>query len=566
MLTPGLPILASSASQISHEGFGFSGDVYTVRMSGTPWWENAVGYEIYIRSFSDGNGDGVGDLIGIEERLHYLADLGIDAIWISPFYTSPMADFGYDVADYRDIDPAFGTLADFDKLIEVAHRLGLKVIVDIVPNHCSDQHPWFLEALSDPTSAKRDWFHWRDPAPDGGPPNNWASHFGGPSWTLDEASGQYYLHLFLPEQPDLNWDNPEVRAEFLDILRFWCERGVDGFRIDVAHGLAKNPALPDLPVVHELTGDEGPRERFLSLDHVHDMNQEGVFDIYAEWRELADSYDAMLLGEVYIRAGDAARVAAYAGPGRLHRAFFFDPMHVKWSAESLWACFAPGAEASSEGQIGWAVSSHDDPRAPTRFGGGQVGKERSLAFTVLLTMLPGLPFLYQGSELGMEDVPVDPADFQDPVAIRNDNPTDGRDPCRTPIPWSDAPGFGFTAEGVKPWLPFGNHHLSETVKGQLGDPFSSLERHRRLLAVRRELGAMADQTLEWLTAPPEDVLAFRRGSVVVAINVGDKPAKLTISGGPWAVKYATRTERTSEWFDTEIEIHPDEALILVPNS
>jgi len=533
-------------------------------MTQKPWWETAVGYEIYIRSFADGNGDGIGDLGGLEQRLHYLADLGIDVIWISPFYPSPMADFGYDVADYRNIDPMFGTLAEFDTVVEVAHRLGLKVMVDMVANHCSDQHQWFQDALSGPTAARRDWFHWRDPASDGGPPNNWLSHFGGPAWTLDELSGQYYLHLFLPEQPDLNWDNPEVGAEFLDILRFWLDRGVDGFRIDVAHGMAKHPDLPDLPRVVELTGDEGPREQFLSLDHIYDMNQAGVFDIYNEWRTVADSYGAMLLGEVYIRAGAADRGAEYAGPDRLHRAFYFDPMHVPWEPAAMWECFQPAASASSESQLAWAVSSHDDPRAPTRFGGGRVGKERSLAFTVMLTMLPGLPFLYQGSELGMEDVPVAKDALQDPVALRNDNTIDGRDPCRTPIPWDDGANFGFTTTEGTPWLPMSDYHLSETVKGQLGDPFSSLERHRRLLSVRRQLD-LGQEPLEWLTAPPENVLAFRRGSTVVAVNVGESLAKLTISGGPWAIVYSTRTERTSEWFDAEVELHPNEALITVLN-
>jgi alpha-glucosidase len=538
----------------------------TERSQVQPWWTTAVGYEVYIRSFADSNGDGIGDLAGLTSRLHHLADLGIDAVWISPFYPSPMADFGYDVADYCDIDPQFGTLEDFDAMAAAAHQLGMKVIIDLVPNHSSDQHEWFVDSRSSRSAERRDWYHWHDPAPDGGPPNNWVSHFGGPAWTLDEATGQYYLHLFLPEQPDLNWANPAVVAAFDEVLTFWLDRGVDGFRIDVAHGMAKDPSFADNPQVADIEPSMGPRDRFEAFDHAFDMNQPGVFDIYRRWRALADSYGALLLGEVYIRGGGASQVAAYAaGDDRLHQAFYFEPMHLEWNAAELWRVFADAVQCAPNGELGWAVSSHDDSRAPSRFGGGRVGVERSLAFTALLLSLPGMPFLYQGSELGMHDVEVPPERMADPVAVRNDNPSDGRDPVRTPMPWDTGqPGFGFTT-AADAWLPFGDHRDDDTVEGQTGDPFSSLERHRRLLSVRRELPDLTSSDLEWLTAAPAPLLAFRRGQTVVAVNVGDVNAKVGLTGGPWAVRYSTLTERTGMWFDSEIDVAPNEAVICTPN-
>jgi alpha-glucosidase len=268
------------------------------------WWSDAVGYEVYLRSFADSDGDGIGDLAGLTGRLDHLADLGVDIVWVTPFYPSPMADFGYDVADYLDVDPRFGTLADFDRLVEAVHARGMRLIVDLVPNHTSDQHEWFRSALEGPDSPHRDFYLWRDPAPDGGPPNNWRSHFGGPAWTLDESSGQYWCHLFLPEQPDLNWANPAVHAAFQDIIGFWLDRGVDGFRIDVAHSLVKDPSFADNPVLVEVAAGASPLEAFRALRHDHDLDQPGTLDIYREWHELTAPRGAMLLGEVYLDSAD----------------------------------------------------------------------------------------------------------------------------------------------------------------------------------------------------------------------------------------------------------------------
>ena len=408
------------------------------------WWDGQVGYEVYIRSFCDSSGDGIGDLGGIRSKLDYLAWLGVDIVWITPFFESPQADFGYDVADYCSVDGSYGTLAEFDELLDEAHRLGLRVIADLVPNHTSSEHQWFKDALHDIEGPRRQYYHWRDPAPGGGPPNNWVSHFGGPAWTFDDESGQYYLHLFLPEQPDLNWANPDVAQEFEAILRFWFDRGLDGFRIDVAHGLTKHPGMPDNPEVQPVTPEMSPREAFAAFEHRYDLDQPETKAIYREWRKIAEAYDALLLGEVYLRDNDPVKVARYvSGQDGLHRAFDFAPMHTPWDPASVWATFQPALDAAPR-DLSWALSSHDDPRAPTRFGGGDLGKARSLAFAVLLVGLPGLPFIFQGDELSLENVDIAPHDLLDPVGTRGANAKDSRDSVRTPVPWEPGPGAGFT--------------------------------------------------------------------------------------------------------------------------
>jgi len=499
------------------------------------WWRDAVGYEVYIRSFADGDGDGVGDLIGLHRRLDHLAWLGVDIVWITPFYPSPMADFGYDVSDYCGVDPVFGTLDDFDRVVERAQELGLRVMVDLVPNHTSDQHPWFVDARSGRDAGHRDWYVWRDPAPGGGPPNNWVSHFGGPAWTLDEATGQYYMHLFLPEQPDLNWANPAVADAFDDVMRFWLDRGVAGFRIDVAHSLVEDPDYRDNPVLRPLTDDMSPRQAFASFDHSYDLDQAAVFAIYRRWNRLVHPYDAALLGEVYLT--DAGRVGRYVEPGRLHLAFYFKAMHIGWEYSALAALLRDGYEAAGGG-VAWVQSSHDDPRPATRFGGDDAGRERALVLSTLYAGLPGMVFLYQGEELGLTDGAVPPEQSADPAGTRNINPADSRDGCRTPMPWAPVDGFGFTDAGVEPWLPFGGRSATDTVEVQSAEPASWLHRYRRLLEVRRRLGVSGP--VEWLPSDEASaLLGYRRGSTMVVANVSDQPVHFDPPAGSWEVTYLT---------------------------
>ena len=524
----------------------------------TPWWHHAAGYQIYLRSFADRDGDGVGDLAGLRDHLDHVASLGVDLVWISPCFSSPQADHGYDVADYTDVDPLFGDLAALDAVLQEAHAHGLKVVLDLVPNHSSDQHPWFRAARRSVDDPHRDYYVWRDPAPDGGPPNNWVSHFGGPAWTLDEASGQYYLHLFLPEQPDLNWANPAVADEFDTILAFWFERGVDGFRIDVAHSLVKDPGLRDNPRIKPLPPPgRHPAETFFAYEHRHDLDQDEVLDIYRRWRPLADEHHALLMGEVYLL--DPERVGRYvAGDDGLHTAFCFLTLRAAWKADELRHTLAD-AVAASHGRFVWPLSSHDDPRAASRLGDGTQGRTRQLAYATLLAGLPGMFFLLQGDELGLPDGEVSRP--SDPMAVRNRGSL-GRDGARTPMPWTpDPPGWGFT-DG-DPWLGIGRNRTPEdTVAVQEADPDSHLHRMRRLLAVRRELADLVDAPVEWLAPDADhgDLVAYRRGDVVVAANAGASPASLALDGPGWSLTYATGGASVTD--GRLLRLPPDEAAIV----
>ena len=501
-----------------------------IRKENSGWWDGGVGYEIYIRSFADSSGDGVGDLSGITGKLEYLSWLGVDIVWITPFYPSPMADFGYDVSDYCGVDPLFGNLTDFDALIEEAHRQELRVIIDLVPNHSSSEHSWFKSSRSSIDNDYRGYYHWRDPAADGGPPNNWVSHFGGSAWTFDEESGQYYLHLFLPEQPDLNWNNPKVIQEFDEILKFWLLRDVDGFRIDVAQGLVKNMLMPDNPIRFQITEDMSPRQVFASFDHRYDLDQSGNLEIFRRWRNLVAPYDSLLLGEVYLRDNDPNRVSRYVSSGdALHRAFYFAPMHVPWDPQSMWDTFRDALDAAPE-DLSWALSSHDDPRAPTRFGGGEEGKQRALAYSVLLFFLPGLPVLYQGDELGLPSIELKQEELADPVATRNVIESDGRDGARTPMPWSGGSEFGFTTGA--PWMPIGNRTYEDTVEYQQATGDSWLMQYRELLAIRKE-NLELDTPLRWVTARDSDVISFSRGKLISALNVGASEQSISLPQGVW---------------------------------
>ena len=471
----------------------------------SPWWRSAVVYQIYPRSFADTTGTGVGDLAGVRAHLDHLVELGVDALWLSPIYRSPMADAGYDVSDHRDVDPTFGDLADFDALLADAHERGLRVLLDWVPNHTSDQHPWFLEARRSRDAARRDWYVWRDGPPDT-PPNNWSAAFGtGPAWTYDEQTGQWYLHLFLPQQPDLDWSNPAVQQAMHDVLRFWLDRGVDGFRADVVHLIGKDPALPDHPP--ELVGT--------SVVGTHD--EEVTHDLLRGIRAVLDGYpgERAIVGEVNLRSPQ--KLARYYGAGdELHMVFNFSLLDVGWDAgqwrsavEDALAALAPG-----EAWPTWVLSNHDTPRHRTRYGGTEA--RARVAAAVLLT-LRGTPFLYAGEELGLEDAVVLPEEQVDPG---------GRDGCRAPVPWTTAPLHGWPA---RPWLPFPPDAAERSAQVQREDATSVLHLYRRLLAARRASEAL--QTGSWSALDaPDGVLAYRRGdgddARVVLAAFADTPVEV----------------------------------------
>lgn len=477
----------------------------------TNWWHGGVGYQVYPRSFADSDGDGVGDLWGVLERVDHIADLGVDFVWLNPVYPSPGLDHGYDVADYRAIDESMGGMDAFDALRDALHDRGIRLLMDMVPGHTSDQHAWFQSALAGPGSPHRDHYVWRDPAADGGPPNNWISVFGGSAWTLDEASGQYWMHRFLPEQPDLNWRNPVVADRFDDILRFWFERGVDGFRVDVAQGMLADPTWADRPPPpDDLDADEA-RDWMLAAY----MGRPETPALWERWRRVADEYDALLLGEVYL--DDPFEVATYVTDERLHRAFYLPLQHTTWDRDEIADTLAT-AVAAGRGRFAWPQSSHDDPRAASRFGGGAPGARRALAFFHLIATLPGNPVMLAGDELALDNGIVPTTALEDPVSVRNTDREDGRDGSRTPMPWDpDQDNWGFTTG--TPWLPVGeNRTPDQSVVVQRADPMSPLHRMRALLAARPTLATMlGTNELAWLDLGT-DVVALRRGDVIAVCN------------------------------------------------
>jgi alpha-glucosidase len=485
------------------------------------WWHGAVFYEIYVRSFADSNDDGIGDLPGITSRLDYVKRLGVDAIWLTPFYPSPQKDHGYDVADYMEVNPEYGTLADFDRLVERAHDLHLKVLVDVVPNHTSDQHPWFKSALSSPDDPHRSWYYFADPKPDGSPPNNWTSAFGGPAWKLDETIGKWHLHLFAPEQPDLNWWNPEVRAEFERIIAFWLDRGADGFRIDVASALFKRPDLADRPMVrNRQTGADEPDPAFSIFD------QPELHDVYRKWREISGRYEPerVLVGEMF----EPRRQSAFVAPDQLHMAFAM--IVAPWDA-ARWrhlidvdrdALKNPGMEPS------WTLSNHDVVREATRLGGGTLGRKRAVAAMLLVLGLPGQVFLYQGEELGLEEADVPDDQRQDPVFLHSGGRLAGRDGCRIPMPWvRGQPNAGFSSAPT--WLPEPPGWDRLAVDAQLASSGSVLRHYMRALRLRRRLARWLPDRLDWCPAP-DGVLMYRRGPLLVACNFGARQVELEAGG------------------------------------
>jgi alpha-glucosidase len=490
------------------------------------WWQRGVIYQVYPRSFQDSDGDGIGDLRGIESRLDSLAALGVDALWISPFYPSPMADFGYDVADYCDVDPRFGTLADFDRLLSSAHARGLKVVLDFVPNHTSERHPWFVESRRSRTNPRRDWYLWRDPAPGGGPPNNWISDFGGSAWEWDEASGQFYYHAFLKEQPDLNWRNPAVQEAMYQTLRFWLARGVDGFRIDVLWHLIKAAGFPDNPANPAYRPSMGEMHRVLQL---HSADQPEVHAIAAEMRRIADSHGArVLIGEIYL---PLERLMHYYGtpaaPG-VHLPFNFELVEAPWKARSLATTIAEyEAALPPGGWPNWVLGNHDRPRVAARLGEAQA----RVAAMLLLT-LRGTPTIYYGDELGIGHVEIPAAQVQDPRELREPGLGLGRDPVRTPMPWDTTPHAGFTTG--TPWLPLNPDWPARNVERQAQLPSSMLALYRRLLVLRRTWPSLATGAIALIEAEG-DVLAYERRCgderLLVALNLGSTPQELALP--PW---------------------------------
>jgi len=512
--------------------------------AGGSWWSTAVGYEVYLRSFADSDGDGVGDLPGVRAHLDHLVWLGVDFLWITPFYPSPMADHGYDVSDHCGVDPRYGDEADVVALIRDAHALGLRVVIDLVPNHTSDQHPWFA-ASRDPADPHRGYYLWRDGTPDGGPPNNWVSYFGGPAWTRDPASGQWWGHLFLPEQPDLDWANEAVRQEFDDIIQRWLDRGVDGFRVDVAQGLSKDPSFADNPRHADRPAGDGPRAAFDAYEHRFDIGQPENLEIFERWRKLVDPFDGVLLGEVYL---DPEAVGRYLDGQGLQLAFSFAFVDLPWKADAVRSALVDTLANLGSGAC-WTQTSHDEPRPPTRFGGGARGRARALAVTTLLAGMPGPLVLYQGEELGLEDGAVPAADAVDPMG--------GRDGCRTPMVWASEPGWGFTTG--TPWLPFGDRVPADTAELQRADDRSPLHRHRALLATRRHIDPAAE--VRWLG--DDLVVTYRRGAHVVAACVADEPSAVDVGAHQWTIEFSTDPARpVGEPSTGPLELASAEAVIV----
>ncbi|RJQ74540.1 DUF3459 domain-containing protein [Pseudonocardiaceae bacterium YIM PH 21723] len=500
-----------------------------------PWWANAVCYQVYVRSFADSNGDGIGDLEGLRSRLGYLELLGVQALWLTPFYRSPMADHGYDVADPRDVDPVFGDLAAFDAVIADAHECGMKIIVDVVPNHSSDQHEWFQAALAaEPGSPERARYVFADGEGDE-PPNNWPSIFGGPAWT-QVPDGQWYLHLFAPEQPDLNWANPEISEDLAKTLRFWLDRGVDGFRIDVAHGMAKPDGLPSIPA------DELKQfsELLAAPEHDPRFDADGVHDIHRMIRSVVDEYpDKLALGEIWVR--DADRFAMYLRPDELHQAFYFGLTEAVYDADEIREAITSGLQAAESvgSHSTWTLSNHDVVREVTRYGDGELGTRRARAMALVELALPGAVYIYNGEELGLPNVDLPDEVLQDPTWERSGHTERGRDGCRVPVPWEgNEPPFGFsTAEDT--WLPMPPEWRELCVEKQLEDPGSMLSLYRSAIDLRQKNPAFTGNTVEWF-AGPAGCFAFRRpGGLICALNTSGAPVPLPpgdllLASGPLA--------------------------------
>lgn len=532
------------------------------------WWQTGVVYQIYPRSFMDSNGDGVGDLNGVIERLDYLSDtIGMDAIWLSPIFPSPMHDFGYDVSDYCGIHPMFGTMDDFDRLLAETHKRGMKLLLDLVPNHTSDEHPWFLESRSSRDNPKRDWYLWRDPAPDGGVPNNWLSHFGGPAWTFDEKTGQYYLHQFVRQQPDLNYRNPEVLAAMLDVMRFWLDRGVDGFRVDVISKMMKDPLFRDEPPDPAWNGIRP----FLSLQHIYTSNMEDVHPIIHEMRKVLDSYeDRMMVGEIYLPNAELMKYYGTPEKRECHLPFNFQLIAAPWDAAGVRKMVDDYEAALPEdGWPNWVMGNHDRHRLATR-----VTPAQARVANMMLLTLRGTPTCYYGDELGMENVPIPPEFVQDPPALNQPEIAHivGRDPERTPMQWDDSIHAGFSApEAKKPWLPLAANYKSVNVASQLKDKKSFLNFFIKLADYRKtspalKVGRYRSLDLKSAEAQANCFVYERKAEkehLLIALNFSEQEQKLELPfSGKGKIVLSTTMERTGDLNLADFSLQPNEGCLI----
>lgn len=522
------------------------------------WWQSAVFYQVYPRSFQDSTGDGIGDLRGIVARLPYLAELGVDAVWLSPVFPSPMADFGYDISDYTGIDPLFGSLDDFDALVMAAHTLGLKVLLDFVPNHTSNRHPWFAESRASRQSAKRDWYIWRNGAPNGGPPNNWLSEFGGSAWQYDEATDQYYYHAFLGSQPDLNWRNPEVRAAMHDAMRFWLRRGVDGFRVDVIWHLIKDEEFRDNPPNPDFRDGDQPYRAQLAL---YSTDRPEVHDIIRGMRGVIDEFsDRVLIGEIYL---PVEKLAAYYGRdlSGAHLPFNFSLISTPWQAAAIADLVARYEGSLPKGAWpNWVLGNHDRMRLASR-----IGVEQARVAAMLLLTLRGTPTLYYGDEIGMHQVAIAPSQVRDPWEKNVPGFGLGRDGCRTPMQWSDSANAGFST--AEPWLPLAENFDVDNVATQRCNPDSLLNLYRRLLMVRRTHPALTAGAYSPVPAAG-NALAYERVTgvfrVLVVLNLGDITAEITLPNGTKSatILLSTEADRDDLTLSGPAVLKPHEGVIL----
>jgi alpha-glucosidase len=523
------------------------------------WWQTGVIYQIYPRSFLDSNGDGVGDLPGITSKLDYLRWLGIDAIWLSPIYPSPMADFGYDITNYTDVHPLFGTIEDLDTLLHEAHQRGLKLILDFVPNHTSDEHPWFQQARESRTNEKRDWYIWRDPARDGGPPNNWISRFGGSAWQFDEPTGQYYLHMYDVKQPDLNWRNPKVRQEMYEVLRFWLDRGVDGFRIDALEVLLKDELYRDNPINPAWKAGDPPNTR--QKEH-YIIDQPGMHVIMQEMRALTEYYaQRVLIGELYL---PVERLMPYYGEqlDEIHLPFNFQFVNLPtWEARTIRQAVEGYEAALPEGAWpNWVLGNHDRPRIATR-----VGREQARLTQMLLLTLRGTPTCYYGEELGMQDIVLPREVMQDPLA--REHPEHSRDPERSPMQWDGSANAGFSPAGVKPWLPVANDYQTWNVAAEQQDPGSLLMLTHALLAVRRSHAALTRGSYQSVEQQSTTCFVYLRQYAdqrcLVALNFSRQDQIVTLPGqGQGRLLLSTHLDREGATPLSEMHLRGNEGLLL----
>jgi len=532
-------------------------------LTGSPaWWQEGIVYQIYPRSFMDSGGDGVGDLRGIIQRLDYLYWLGIDAIWISPIYPSPMRDFGYDISRYKDIHPVFGTLADFDELVAEAHERDIRVILDYVPNHTSSDHPWFIDSKSSRDSAKRDWYLWHDPAPDGGPPNNWVSHFGGGAWEFDQPSGQYYFHAFLTEQPDLNWRNPAVQTAMFDVLRFWLNRGVDGFRIDVLYQIIKDDEYRDDPPNPHWVPEQGPYNRLL---HIYSMDRPEVHDIARKIRGVLEEFgDGVMIGEIWL---PLEQLVMYYGSDcdGTHLPLNFQLIELPWNAEAIRQAIRQYEDMLPRGGWpNWVLGNHDIRRVASR-----IGLAQARVAAMMLMMLRGTPTMYYGDEIGMTDVPIPPHRVSDPLERNVPGLGLGRDPQRSPMLWSAEPGAGFTTGDA--WLPVSAEFTECNVEIQRDDPESLLMLYRSLIELRRSEPALS--VGRYIEFPAEgSVLAWLRGTepdrFLIALNLGREPAVLALGDIRGVIELCTDICAVGTTVEDALPLSGDQGVVLriVPNA